>query len=53
MDINIQMIDEVSIIFFWVGLSGLIDRFINNPLILPSKKYVYMILVLIAIFIKL
>ena len=53
MDINIKMLDEVSIIFFWVGLSGLIDRFISNPLIIPSKKYVYMILVLIAIFLKL
>lgn len=53
MDINIIMLDEVSIIFFWIGLSGLIDRFISNPLIIPSKKYVYMILVLIALFIKL
>ena len=53
MDINIKLIDEISVIFFWIGISGLIDRFINIPIVIPSKKYFYIILVLIAIFIKL
>ena len=53
MDISIQLMEEISIIFFWVGSSGLLDRFVSNPIIKQSKIYVYIMLVLIAIYLKL
>ena len=53
MDISIQLIEEISIVFFWVGSSGLLDRFISNPIVKHSKIYVYVMLVLIAIYLKL
>jgi hypothetical protein len=52
MDINIKLVDEISMIFFWVGTSGLLERIINTPILIHSKMYIYAILLLFAIYLK-
>ena len=53
MNINIKLIDEISMVFFWVGLSGLLDRVINHSLIKQSSIYIYLLLILFAIYLNL
>ena len=53
MDINIPLIDEIAMVCFWVGLSGLLDRVINHSLVKKSSIYIYLILLLLAFYVKL
>ena len=50
---NIKLVDEIAMVFFWVGLNGILDRIINFSSLKPSKIYIYMILFLFAIYVKL
>jgi len=52
LNFSLTMIDEISMIFFWVGSTGIIEKMINYPGIKPSKIYIYMLLLLLALFIK-
>jgi hypothetical protein len=53
MDISINLIDEIAMIFFWVGANGILDKIISWPSIKPSKIYIYLLLLLSAVFFKL
>jgi hypothetical protein len=53
MDIHIKLVDEISMVFFWVGLSGLLDRIINHSLVKQSSIYVHILLILSAIYLNL
>jgi hypothetical protein len=53
MDINILLLDEVSIILLWVGLHGLLDQLLNSENIFPIRNYIYIIFVLFALYLKL
>lgn len=51
--INIKLIDEVAMVFFWVGSNGLLEKIINLPAIKRYKMYIYTILLLCAVYFKL
>ena len=53
MNINIPLIDEVAMVCFWVGLSGVLDRIINHSLVKQSSIYIYVLLILFAIYLNL
>jgi len=53
MDINIPLGDEIAMVFFWVGLSGLLDKLINYGVLKQSSIYIYLFLVLAAFYVKL
>ena len=52
MDFSINLIDEISMVFFWEGSNGILDRIIDRPSLHSSKMYIYMLLLLIAIYFK-
>ena len=52
MEVSINFIDEISMVFFWVGANGILDRVIDQPSLHTSKMYIYMLLLLTAIFFK-
>ena len=52
-NISLNIIDELSIIFLWIGIWGITDMFINLSVINEYKKYIYILLILIAIYFKL
>jgi hypothetical protein len=52
MDISIKLKDELSIIFFWIGISGMTDYLISHPSIVKSKVYLYVLLILVALYFK-
>jgi hypothetical protein len=51
--INIKLIDEIAMVFFWVGSNGLLEKIISWPSIRRYKMYIYAILLLCAIYFKL
>lgn len=51
-NISLNIIDELSIIFLWIGIWGITDMFINLS-INEYKHYIYILLILIAIYFKL
>ena len=50
--LNLNLIDELSIIFLWIGIWGLSDMLLNVPIMYEYKHYFYIILILIAIYYK-
>lgn len=50
--LNINFLDELSIIFLWIGIWGLSDMILNAPLMSKYKHYFYIIFILIAIYYK-
>ena len=52
MEININIIDELSMIFFWIGLSGVTEKLIDHSYVKHSKLYIYTIILLIGIYLK-
>jgi len=52
MEVSINLIDEISMVFFWVGANGILDKIIDRPFLSSSKMYIYTILLLIAIYFK-
>jgi hypothetical protein len=53
MDVHIRLIDEISMVCFWVGLSGLLDKIITHSLVKQSSVYIYILLILFAIYVNL
>jgi hypothetical protein len=53
MDVHIRLIDEISMVCFWVGLSGLLDKIITHSLVKQSSAYIYILLILFAIYVNL
>jgi len=51
-EVNINLIDEFAIIFLWIGIWGIIDELIYTTAIFQYKKYIYTILILIALYMK-
>jgi hypothetical protein len=52
-NVNIELINELSIIFFWVGIWGVLDITLHNTMLIKHRLYFYMLLILIAVYIKL
>jgi hypothetical protein len=52
-NVKFDIINELSIIFFWVGMWGVLDITLQNTLLIKYKLYCYMLLILIAMYIKL
>jgi len=52
MEVSINLIEEISMVFFWVGSNGILDKIIDRPSINSYKMYIYIILLLIAIYLK-
>jgi hypothetical protein len=52
-NLSLNLIDELSIIFLWIGIWGITDMFINLFIINEYKQYIYVLLILIAIYFKL
>jgi hypothetical protein len=51
--IHIKLIDELSIIILWIGIWGLSDIILNISYIEKYKHYIYILLILIAVYFKL
>lgn len=52
-NISYDIINELSIIFLWVGVWGILDQFTHLTILEQYKKYFYVLLILIAVYIKL
>jgi len=52
-NISLNIIDELLIIFLWIGIWGITDIFINMYIINEYKQYIYILFILIAIYFKL
>ena len=50
--LNINFIDELSIIFLWIGIWGLSDMLLNSPNMHKYKHYIYIIFILVAVYYK-
>jgi len=48
-----MLLDEISVIFVWVGLTGMLDKFISMTKTYVSPNYLYIILILTGIYLKL
>ena len=51
-NISYDIINELSAIFLWVGAWGILDQFTHLTIIEQYKKYFYVLLILIAVYIK-
>ena len=49
----LNLSDEISTIFLWIGTWGIKEVIFNISLINDNKIYIYVLLILIAIYIKL
>jgi hypothetical protein len=52
-NVNFDLINELSLIFLWVGVWGILDKITNHTGLVKYKIYFDVLLILIAIFIKL
>ena len=52
-NVNIDLINELSIIFFWVGIWGILYITLHNTMLIKYRLYCYILLILTAIYIKL
>ena len=48
-----MLLDEISVIFVWVGLTGILDKYISVSKIYISPNYIYILLILTGIYLKL
>lgn len=51
-NVNIELINELSIIFFWVGIWGVLDLSVHHTVLNKYRLYCYILLILVAIYIK-
>jgi len=51
-ELSIGLIDELVIIFLWIGIWGITDEIIYSTIMFQYKKYIYIILLLIALYMK-
>ena len=47
------LIDEISLILFWIGMYGLIETILYTDLIYPHKNYVYILFIIVGLYTKL
>ena len=52
-NVRFDIINELSIIFLWVGVWGLLDQITQNTTLVNFKIYFDVLLILTALFIKL
>jgi hypothetical protein len=52
-NVKFDLINELSIIFFWVGMWGVLDVTLHNTMLVKYRLYCYALLILTAIYIKL
>jgi len=52
-NVKFDIINELSAIFFWIGIWGVLDRLTNSTVLVNYKMHVNVLLILIALFIKL
>jgi hypothetical protein len=52
-NVTFDILNELSVIFFWIGIWGILDRVTNNTVLVNYKMYVNVLLILIALLIKL
>lgn len=52
-NVRFDLINELSIIFLWVGIWGTLDQVTNNTVLVNYKMYVNVLLILTALMIKL
>ena len=50
--LNINFGDELTIIFLWIGIWGVTDELIYSTVLYEYKKYIYILLILSAIYLK-
>jgi hypothetical protein len=53
MEISISLIDEVTAVFLWIGAYGLLHNFIHLSYISQYDNYIYILLLLFALYFKL
>jgi hypothetical protein len=53
MEVNIGLMDEITMIFFWVGLTGILDKVINISALKKQNTYIYIFLILVGLYFKL
>jgi hypothetical protein len=53
MEISLSLIDEVTAVFLWLGVYGLLQKFLNTSYVNQYETYVYLLLVLTALYFKL
>lgn len=52
-NVSFDLINELSIIFLWVGIWGVLDQVTNNTVLVKYRIYFNVLLILIALLIKL
>lgn len=52
-NVNFNIIDELSYIFLWIGLWGIFDIILFDTVLIKYRLHCYIILILIAVYIKL
>jgi hypothetical protein len=52
-NVNFNLVSELSLIFLWVGVWGLLDQITQNTTLVNFKIYFDVLLILTALFIKL
>jgi hypothetical protein len=52
-NVKFNIIEELSAVFFWVGLWGILDVLLHNTILIKYRLHCYIILILIAVYIKL
>jgi hypothetical protein len=52
-NVKFDIINELSIIFLWVGIWGILDQVTNNTVLVKYKMHINVLLILTALFIKL
>jgi len=53
MEISISLIDEVTAVFLWMAIYGLLNNFIHLSYINQYENYIYLLLLLSALYFKL
>ena len=51
-EVSIALLDELAIIFLWIGIWGISDEIIYSSVVLQYKKYIYVLLILCALYLK-
>jgi hypothetical protein len=52
-NVSFDLINELSIIFLWVGIWGVLDQVTNNTVLVKYRIYFNVLLILTALLIKL
>jgi len=52
-NVNFDLANELSLIFLWVGIWGVIDSVTHQTILVNYKIYIDILLILIALYIKL